>query len=48
MAHMLDQLGVAETARDEGALATPLAPGRELPKPEGVFPRFVEEDVTTS
>ena len=48
MDRMLDQLGVAETARDEGALATPLAPGMELPKPEGVFPRFVEEEVATS
>lgn len=48
MARLLDQLGVAETARDAAALAAPLAAGGELPKPEGVFPRFVEEEETAS
>ena len=45
MGRMLDQLGVAESDRDAAALATPLAGGSALPKPEGVFPRYVEEDV---
>jgi methionyl-tRNA synthetase len=41
---LLDQLAVPETARDFAALAeTPLAPGTRLPKPEAIFPRFVEE-----
>jgi methionyl-tRNA synthetase len=38
---LLDQLGA--TSRDFAALdAAPLAPGTKLPKPEGVFPRYVE------
>jgi methionyl-tRNA synthetase len=37
---LLDQLGQATDARDFAALATPLEPGLELPKPEGVFPRL--------
>jgi methionyl-tRNA synthetase len=41
---LLDQLAVPESARDFTALtAAPLAPGTPLPKPEGIFPRFVEE-----
>nr|MDJ0980507.1 methionine--tRNA ligase [Kiloniellales bacterium] len=48
MARMLDQLGVGETSRQTVALATPLAAGAELPKPEGVFPRFVEEEEAAS
>ncbi len=48
MARMLDQLGVAEADRDVSALATPLAAGTKLPKPEGVFPRFVEEEEAAS
>ena len=40
---MLDQLSVAEDARDFEALANPLTPGIDLPKPEGLFPRLVEE-----
>ena len=45
-ARMLDQLSVPDDTRriadlgPEGALA----PGSELPKPEGVFPRYVEEE----
>jgi methionyl-tRNA synthetase len=43
---LLDQLAVPEGARDFTALTTaPLAPGKPLPKPEGIFPRFVEEPV---
>ncbi len=41
MDRMLDQLGVGEDARDFTALATPLVPGTALPKPQGVFPRYV-------
>ena len=43
---LLDQLAVPESARDFTALtAAPLAPGTPLRKPEGIFPRFVEEPV---
>ncbi len=42
MAKMLDQLGVPPGERDLAALSTPLADGIALPKPEGVFPRYVE------
>jgi len=44
---MLDQLSVGEGNRDFVSFgkAGRLAPGTELPKPEGVFPRHVEEDV---
>ena len=42
-AKLLDQLAVPETARHFAALAeAPLTPGTPLPKPEGIFPRFVE------
>ncbi|HKW53399.1 MAG TPA: methionine--tRNA ligase [Stellaceae bacterium] len=41
-AKLLDQLAQAPDRRDFAALATPIAPGTALPKPEGVFPRFVE------
>ncbi len=45
-AKLLDQLAVSETERHFAALAqAPLAPAALLPKPEGVFPRFVEEPV---
>jgi len=41
---LLDQLAVPAHARDFKALAAhPLAAGTPLPKPEGVFPRYVEE-----
>ena len=45
MARMLDQLAVAETARDFPRLGPEhaLAPDTPLPKPEGVFPRFQDE-----
>jgi len=41
-AKLLDQLAVPADRRGFAALATPLAPGTALPKPEGIFPRFVE------
>jgi methionyl-tRNA synthetase len=42
-AKLLDQLAVPEPSRRFNALAeTRLVPGTALPKPEGVFPRFVE------
>jgi methionyl-tRNA synthetase len=43
-AKLLDQLSVAADARRFSALATALVPGTKLPKPEGVFPRYVEEE----
>ncbi len=45
MAKMLDQLGVAADARDFQAYGAggALPPGSPLPKPEGVFPRFIED-----
>ena len=43
MARMLDQLGVPEGARDLSALGAPLAAGTELPAPQALFPRFVED-----
>ena len=46
MGRMLDQLGVAPEARDFAALDTALAAGTVLPKPEGVFPRYVEPEGT--
>ena len=40
---LLDQLAVPDADRRFTALdATPLVPGTPLPKPEGLFPRFVE------
>ncbi len=44
MSRMLDQLGVAADKRDFASLADALAPGTVLPKPQGIFPRFVEEE----
>src|SRR5262249_19238413 len=43
-AKLLDQLAVPSSSRSFAALATDrLAAGKRLPKPEGIFPRFVEE-----
>ncbi|TPW35725.1 methionine--tRNA ligase [Oecophyllibacter saccharovorans] len=42
MARMLDQLGVGEEERHFEALQTPVPAGRVLPKPQGLFPRYVE------
>ena len=46
---MLDQLGVAENARTLAALGPDgrLAPGTPLPKPEPIFPRFVEDSTSS-
>ncbi|MBS0982715.1 methionine--tRNA ligase [Gluconobacter cerinus] len=44
MDKMLTQLGVEENERTFAALETPLPGGRTLPKPEGLFPRFVVEE----
>ena len=42
-ARLLDQLAVPAGSRDFAALAAaPLVPGTGLPRPEGIFPRFVE------
>jgi len=41
-AKLLDQLALPADRRDFAALAKPLVPGTTLPKPEGIFPRFVE------
>lgn len=43
MERMLDQLGVESHERSLAALNTLLPSGRHLPKPQGLFPRFVEE-----
>jgi methionyl-tRNA synthetase len=44
-AKLLDQLAVSEGQRDFAALtASPLRPGTALPRPEGIFPRFVEAE----
>jgi len=46
MSRMLDQLAVSPEHRSFAFLGSghQLIPGTNLPKPEGVFPRFVEED----
>jgi len=41
---LLDQLAVAADARGFDDLPCRLVPGTALPKPEGVFPRFVEPE----
>ncbi len=45
---MLDQVAVDESARDFASYGETgrLAAGIELPKPEGVFPRYAEEETT--
>jgi methionyl-tRNA synthetase len=43
IAKLLDQLAVPEAARNFAAFDAALAPGTDLPAPQGVFPRFVEE-----
>jgi methionyl-tRNA synthetase len=43
-AKMLDQLAVGEEGRSFAALGTSLVPGTPLPKPSGVFPRYVEPE----
>jgi methionyl-tRNA synthetase len=41
-AKLLDQLSLPPDQRDFAALMTALAPGTILPKPAGIFPRYVE------
>ena len=41
---LLDQLAQPADARDFAALATPIAAGTVLPAPQGVFPRWVEQE----
>lgn len=41
---MLDLLMVADGQRNFSDLATPVISGTELPKPSGVFPRYVEKE----
>ncbi len=43
MARLLDQLGVAEAARNLASLDTPMQDGTVLPPPEGLFPRWVDD-----
>jgi len=43
-AMLLDQLAVPQQARRFSDLAGPLPPGRPLPAPRGIFPRFVETE----
>jgi methionyl-tRNA synthetase len=45
---ILDQLAVPDDARAFAAFDRELAPGTELPKPQGVFPRFVEPAAAAS
>ncbi|MEX0923856.1 MAG: methionine--tRNA ligase [Rhodovibrionaceae bacterium] len=44
MAKLLDQLSVPEDLRDFKSLESVLQPGTSLPKPEGVFPRYLEDE----
>lgn len=46
MERMLDQLAVQPDERSLAALETPLPAGRSLPAPQGLFPRYVEPEVT--
>ena len=48
MARMLDQLGVPQDTRAFEALGRALVPGTALPKPQGVFPRYVEPESETA
>ena len=41
-AKLLDVLGIAPDARDFAAIPTRIKPGKPLPAPTGVFPRYVE------
>jgi methionyl-tRNA synthetase len=43
-AKLLDLLGQDADARSFDSVGTPLKPGTALPKPEGVFPRYVAEE----
>ena len=43
MASLLDQLGQGKDRRSFADLAQAIEPGTTLPKPEGVFPRYLDE-----
>ncbi|MEL6437613.1 MAG: methionine--tRNA ligase, partial [Pseudomonadota bacterium] len=43
-AKLLDLVAVHDDKRDFAALGESLVPDTALPKPEGVFPRYVEQD----
>ncbi len=43
MSAMLDQLGAMPDERSLASLAQPLSAGRQLPAPQGVFPRHIED-----
>ncbi|AEI37100.1 MAG: methionine--tRNA ligase [Zymomonas mobilis subsp. pomaceae] len=45
---LLDQLGQGADQRDFAALSSPLVPSLALPAPQGVFPRFIDEDKVSS
>src|SRR5215469_9939608 len=45
---LLDQLAVPATARRFADLTQPLPPGRPLPAPHGIFPRYVEAEAAAS
>ena len=47
-AALLEQLAVPTDARRFTDLATVLPPGRQLPVPHGIFPRFVEADAAAA
>jgi methionyl-tRNA synthetase len=47
-AMLLDQLAVPPGARRFADLADPLPPGRMLPAPRGIFPRFVEAEAASA
>ncbi len=44
MERMLDQLAVTAEERSFAALEIPLPGGRQLPAPQGIFPRYVEPE----
>jgi len=43
MSAMLDQLGATPDERSLASLAHSLSAGRQLPAPQGVFPRHIED-----
>jgi methionyl-tRNA synthetase len=45
---LLDQLAVPAEARRFADLAQPLPPGRALPAPHGIFPRYVEAEAASA
>jgi methionyl-tRNA synthetase len=45
---LLDQLAMPKEARRFADLAERLPPGRDLPAPHGVFPRYVEAEAASA